>query len=178
MEYEGLKVDISDLKGTIGASLDIDLEGDPSELGLDVEGVGLVGPTRIQARFTNEGDCIDVKGRLTTGIRLECNRCLKEFTYPLGREFHLDYFKGRPEIHKGELELKEGDFEKVYYRGDQINLLDEIKNEVVLGIPMKPLCQDDCPGLCPVCGQDLGKARCSCQQEGIDPRLAKLKELL
>lgn len=163
-----LRVDVSGLREAIGVSLDIDVIGNPLELGLNLEDIRLIRPIRIKARLTNEGDCIDVKGNLTTWIELQCIRCLKDFHYLIERRFHLDYFRGRPKTYKGRLELKEGDFEDVYYQGDKIDLTDEIRNEIILGIPMKPICEDTCPGLCPLCGRPLIKARCSCQKDLVE----------
>ena len=178
MKSESLIINICDLEGTLGAFLDIDLKGNPQELGLKIEGVGFTDLFRIQARLINDGDCIDVKAKIAMGIRLECDRCLGEFSYSLEREFHLDYYRGRPKVCGGELELRCGDFEKVYYRGGEIDLRDEIRNEIILGVPMRPLCRSDCLGLCPACGQNLNERKCTCQRDEIDPRLAKLKEFL
>jgi len=51
-----------------------------------------------------------------------------------------------------------------------------VKEQVLLSVPMKPLCRNDCAGLCPVCGRDLNEGACNCRKEELDPRLAPLAQ--
>ncbi|HAV42993.1 TPA: hypothetical protein DCX15_03135 [bacterium] len=169
MRHKPLIVDLSDIKSlSLGASLEIDVQGTPQELGLETEGVEFISPLRVQVNLLNERDVIDAKGKITTEIRLECNRCLNEFSRPFERGFHLEYHRGSPKVYEGEWELKSTDLEKIYYQGDAIDLRDGIRDEIFLGIPMKPLCQDTCLGLCPLCGQDLNKERCNCRRKDTE----------
>ncbi|MBI5187527.1 MAG: DUF177 domain-containing protein, partial [Nitrospirae bacterium] len=65
-----------------------------------------------------------------------------------------------------------------FYSGEELELLDLIKEQVMLNLPMKPLCSDSCKGICPQCGTDLNEGNCGCSREDIDPRLEVLKRLL
>jgi uncharacterized protein len=63
------------------------------------------------------------------------------------------------------------------YRDESIDLGHVVLEQFVLALPMKPLCQDECRGLCPVCGANRNREACECKQEWIDPRLAALADL-
>ncbi|MDD2499121.1 MAG: DUF177 domain-containing protein, partial [Desulfitobacteriaceae bacterium] len=69
--------------------------------------------------------------------------------------------------------------EEIYfYEGDKIDILPQVLQTILLELPMKVLCREDCKGLCPVCGTNLNIKECRCERESIDPRLAALKNLL
>ena len=65
-----------------------------------------------------------------------------------------------------------------YYREGTIDLKEDVREAIILAFPLKPLCRPECRGLCPHCGRNLNEEKCECREEKIDPRLAKLKELL
>ncbi len=77
-----------------------------------------------------------------------------------------------------ERELEEEDLAVSFYRDDKIDLNQMIWEQVYLALPMKPLCKDDCRGLCPQCGTNLNLSQCNCERDFVDPRLAALKSLL
>jgi uncharacterized protein len=76
-----------------------------------------------------------------------------------------------------EKELTAADLDFEYYEGEVIDLDEVIFEQVVLQVPMKPLCSESCRGLCPHCGVNLNKTTCNCQNEVIDERLAVLKRI-
>jgi uncharacterized protein len=81
---------------------------------------------------------------------------------------HLDYVEGEDPCLKTEnLEIKAHDADKVYYRGPQIDLSIGIREAIILSQPIIPLCQDNCQGLCPICGANLNIKHCSCKTEKI-----------
>jgi uncharacterized protein len=69
------------------------------------------------------------------------------------------------------------DSEAYVIDNDQINLLPMVRENLVLAIPLGPLCRDDCPGFCPHCGKDLSESSCSCDNSVIDPRWSALETL-
>jgi DUF177 domain-containing protein len=75
------------------------------------------------------------------------------------------------------VELAPDDLDVDFYDTDEIDLGTVIETETTLALPMKPLCRDECQGLCPVCGGNRNLVQCSCQQRAPDPRLAALKDL-
>jgi len=76
-----------------------------------------------------------------------------------------------------EREVAEGDLDTGYYRDDQIDLNELLREQFYLALPMKPLCRDTCAGLCSLCGTNLNTGTCQCTSQWEDPRLAPLKEL-
>ena len=110
-------------------------------------------------------DCgILVSGLLETRDEMVCSRCLQSFGQELKFKLEEEYL----------LYPEEGDFAINEYR--EIDLSDALRQYTLLTEPMKPLCCEDCAGLCPQCGKNLNLGRCGCTEE-IDPRLAVLVSL-
>ena len=77
-----------------------------------------------------------------------------------------------------EQEIGDDDLATAYYREGMLDLVELMREQFVLALPMKPLCAEDCRGLCPECGTNLNKGQCGCTPRWEDPRLAALKSLL
>ncbi|MBM4129290.1 MAG: DUF177 domain-containing protein, partial [Nitrospira sp.] len=77
-----------------------------------------------------------------------------------------------------EHELRSEELDMGFYSGGGLDLLDLIKEQVMLNLPMKTLCAELCKGICPQCGADLNTGTCECEAKTIDPRLAVLKNLI
>ncbi len=75
-------------------------------------------------------------------------------------------------------ELKDEDLAVSFYQDDKIDVGLLIREQVYLALPMKPICRDDCQGLCSGCGTNLNSSSCNCAREAVDPGLASLKTLL
>lgn len=151
----------------------LDLEGD----GLSLDGA-VTGTVRVKM----VEDVLTTSGQIAATLKSTCNRCLKPVSAPLKAEFATDY---RPLSEMGkdagfghEHELLGDDLDISFYSGEEIDLSDIIRDQIILAVPMRQLCRDDCKGLCPHCGQDLNEGDCGCVADVTDPRLAKLKELL
>ena len=67
--------------------------------------------------------------------------------------------------------------DKKVFEGDVIDFRDAVQEQVIMAIPMQPLCREDCRGLCPGCGANLNLEKCRCRPDDVDPRLAILKKL-
>jgi uncharacterized protein len=118
-----------------------------------------------------------VKGHLGGDLEVMCSRCLEPFTMPVAAEFDLGYVSRTENVGEGEREVEEDDLGTAFYSDDQIDLEQLIVEQFQLAMPMKPLCSDDCKGLCPQCGTNLNMETCGCSRQWTDPRLAALKEL-
>jgi uncharacterized protein len=73
--------------------------------------------------------------------------------------------------------LAEEDLETSYYRDDQIDLDELLREQFYLALPMKPLCLEECRGLCPQCGTNLNAGACACDTAWRDPRLEALRDI-
>ena len=116
-------------------------------------------------------------GHVQTTLELPCGRCLEPFTTPVDQTFDLRYQPHAENAGEGEREIEEDDLTTAFYENDEIDLGHLMQEQFLLSLPMKPLCREDCKGLCVVCGTNLNTASCDCKREWEDPRLAALKTL-
>jgi uncharacterized protein len=161
-----IRFDVSPLiKARPGASLTLNVETGPQNLSdREVDFLrGTVQVIRVQGGLL-------VRGTVESQLTLECVRCLEPFVLPVGLEveetFRLSEASLRPDM--------------PYAVGDDgwLDLAPVLREQAWLAIPIKPLCQSDCKGLCPQCGTNLNLESCNCEDTRIDPRLASLKDLL
>jgi uncharacterized protein len=136
----------------------------PVDLSMDVEKVS-TGVFRVQ-------------GRATTRLTLECGRCLDEIELPVDARFELRYVPHADDQGEPEREIVEDDLTVSVYREGTLDVIDMLREQFELALPMKPLCAESCRGLCPECGANLNRADCGCEPKWVDPRLAPLKAIL
>jgi uncharacterized protein len=116
-------------------------------------------------------------GGVHTTLELPCSRCLEPFIWPIDASFDLRYQPHTHNTGEGEREIEEDDLTTAFYENETIDLGQLMREQFYLTLPMKPLCADDCRGLCVHCGANLNKDTCGCTREWEDPRLAVLKTL-
>ena len=117
-----------------------------------------------------------IKGRVKTCLSFICSRCLVPFEFPIDSKFDLAY---RPEeFHELKEQLEREDIDELFYSGQKIDLKEIILEQLNLSFPFKPLCSQDCQGLCPVCGKIVKNGDCQCEKDVSDSRLEKLKTLI
>jgi uncharacterized protein len=137
----------------------------PVHLSLDVEKVGK--------------GVFRVVGHATTTLELECGRCVEPFEMPIDAEFELRYVPQSPgAAAEPEREISEDDLTTAFYRDEALDIIEMLREQFQLALPMKPLCATSCRGLCPECGANLNRTECGCEPRWEDPRLAPLKGLL
>jgi uncharacterized protein len=124
-----------------------------------------------------EYDHVRVTGRVSVPLSLSCSRCLADFDSFVDSSFTLFFRKDAGVKHEDQddIELGEQDLLSSTYQGDEIDLTHEIEEQVVMDIPLKPLCSDSCKGLCHSCGTDLNVSQCSCSTETTNFRFSALK---
>ena len=159
-------IDITDLANSPGATKQIranepiqDLRG---ALGYVEEGV----PVRVDLDATSISEGIEVSGEVAGRMHLSCSRCL--------REYDVDFVQKVDEIFYYEADGENEDYE---VEGSLIDLEPMLRDVIVLGIPITPLHDIDCKGLCSVCGADLNESECGHQQGMVDIRWAPLSGL-
>jgi uncharacterized protein len=112
---------------------------------------------------------IIVNAQLAGTIRRECDRCLAETEFPVDAELSLYYHITVP----GERVSPQADDQEIRElpgNHDSIILDEEARQALLLAIPLKTLCRDDCKGLCSGCGADLNNEQCRCANTEVDPR--------
>jgi len=120
---------------------------------------------------------IRIKGWLATKLETNCARCLEPLTQDVKREFDLLYRPQGADAGRDEMSVTDAEAEIGYYVGDGILLDDVIREQILLAVPVKVTCREDCKGLCPYCGRNLNQEACSCAVAEEEPRWAALKEI-
>jgi len=118
-----------------------------------------------------------LEGQLETKIEMVCARCLEPVIEDVNRSFDLFYAPLPKGPKPKEDRLKDDDTEIGFFEGDGLFLADVLREQVLLALPLKVICQSDCRGLCPNCGANLNHEECRCETHATDPRLAPLARL-
>jgi uncharacterized protein len=127
--------------------------------------------------LAKHGHDILVRGKLTGHLNLACSRCLESFTMPVDVDFDLLLAPGPSEAAGVDQELDQADLDVDYYRGEVVDLESILREQIILMIPLKPLCDDNCKGLCPKCGANLNVTTCQCRPEAANTPFAHLAKL-
>lgn len=118
-----------------------------------------------------------LKARLSYDQTQSCGRCLQPIVEHFEPEVELMIEQGRPHAGGGERELKEDELGVLTVEGEVLDTDPILIEQLQLNVPMKPLCQPDCQGICPTCGADRNAGDCACQEETVEPRWAGLAAL-
>lgn len=132
----------------------------------------------LEFDITKDNRRFHLVGSVETTLELMCGRCLEPFRLPVHADFDLRYLPHAENAGEGEIEVEEDDLTTAYYSDDVIDLGQLITEQFHLALPMKPLCEAACRGLCPQCGINLNTGSCNCSTSWEDPRLAPLRTLL
>ncbi len=140
-----------------------------------------ISPVVSHLEVTQASGLINVQGSIVISALLVCSRCLKEYETLLTSTFDLTFTNERPkseQVANDEgVELSEQEIQTVYFQGEEIDLRESIQEQVALAMPFRPLCCEDCNGLCSQCGVDLNTGSCECKQNRVDARFAALKNI-
>jgi uncharacterized protein len=152
-----------------------DLSVDVSELDVTPEGGRLESPLEIGLDVKRTGNDIYLKGRAVVTAVLECARCLEEYAYVLDSPVEWWVIIGGPggapvsEERENVIDVPQG--------AKFVDLADHVRSELLVLVPLKPLCREECKGLCPRCGANLNETTCSCHIEKHDSRWDALKKI-
>jgi uncharacterized protein len=149
----------------------------PETFAKDEESFTVVAPVRLAFTIEKDKAYFRLVGRVQTTLTMPCSRCVEPFSFPVDAAFDLRYQPRTENSGEPEREIEEDDLSTAFYENDTIDLADLMREQFYLSLPMKPLCRDDCRGLCPTCGANLSRETCNCNPEWEDPRLAVLKTL-
>lgn len=148
---------------------------EPEEIVLDEEHARLTKPPEISGRASRKEHEVRLRGKITASAEVDCDRCLKSVAVPIETEFDVKYIPAVDYRASEAAELQEEDLSVSFFEGETIDLDDLIREQVLLALPVRALCGDDCEGLCPTCGADRNIDSCDCDSREIDPRWEGLK---
>ena len=149
----------------------------PQEVEQEGDAYRIVAPVQVEIDIHKDKDRFRLEGTARTELELTCSRCLEPYTMPVDAVFDVRYLPASDVAGDGEGEVGEEDLDTSVYRDDHIDLNEVLREQFYLALPMKPLCEEACKGLCPQCGTNLNTGSCSCNAAWEDPRLAALKQL-
>ena|SRR2546423_5457151 len=164
--------------GRADEHLDRTFEASAFDAPEESEDFRVAAPVHLLLDIQKDGVRLRVTGRVDTRLQLECGRCLEPFEIPVSSAFELHYVPQSDNSGAGEHEIDDDDLTTAYYRDNTLDLGELMREQFQLALPMKPLCAEDCKGLCPGCGTNLNTTTCGCTPKWEDPRLAALEGLL
>jgi uncharacterized protein len=164
---EGLNLNWTEQKSSLLAYLE-----NLSQIDFDFET-----PPQSEVRVWKAGQSVLIKGKVQTNLQLQCVRCLKEFSFPISSTFELTLHPLKETSSTEEKELVEEDMASSFYEGGDIHLSEIACEQIFLEIPYKPLCHEECKGLCPICGKDLNLTSCNCAKEEFASSFSALQKL-
>lgn len=139
--------------------------------------VKIVSPVKSVLRMDKVEEDVIVRGALSADVDLECSRCLNHFQAHIASQVDVVYHPVRDIAKSEQHELKGDELDTVFYSDDQIETDDLLREQLILNLPMKPLCSQDCKGFCSQCGADLNISGCGCKTKETDSRFDVLKKL-
>lgn len=123
-------------------------------------------PINADGTISLMDDMVEVKLKVSTELILPCSRCLELFNYPL--EFEVNENISTVDTEDDGISVIEG---------DDINVTEILENSIIMALPTKILCKEDCKGLCQQCGANLNDTSCTCNNDDVDIRFSNLKDL-
>jgi uncharacterized protein len=135
------------------------------------------GSMRGTVNLSKHGHDILLRGRLEGELGLACGRCLEPFSTPVETDFDLLLVPAPTGAGPEEEELSVQELDVDFYTDETVDLEAIIREQIILMVPLKPLCREDCPGLCPTCGANLNLESCACPTAKSDSPIAQLAKL-
>lgn len=164
-----MKINVGKIKNVFGKNDSLEYEESLPQL--IVEGgdiIKLTAPLKFSGQVENLGDRLLVEGAIHTAVELLCSRCMEPTSIPIHAPLK--------EIFANHIIADEDEDEIFLYEGDELDITPHISRAIMLELPMKVMCKEDCQGLCPECGINLNLKKCQCVKETIDPRFAVLEK--
>jgi uncharacterized protein len=156
------------------AELSVEVETDSAEYGID--GIAFHEPTNVKLSIQKVKEEYYCHGEATVKVEAECSRCLELFDLELNGELNFVI-----KTEQGESILSsDANQEVIYVKSSEpvVELNEPIRQALLLSLPMKPVCNPECRGLCPSCGVNLNLESCDCTGREVDERWEGLRDLL
>lgn len=178
-----MQVNVSAIRRQQGASVPIRFSIDKPETVVTQLKFVPNRPLRIDGSVTNTGRGYLVAGTIQAELQLSCGRCLSEYRWHLQSSLCERFCQAEErqplQATEADAEFEDDEVDEIhFFHGDQFDIADTVREQILVSLPMKRLCREDCSGLCPTCGTDLSRGSCNCRPPSGDIRLAPLAQLL
>jgi len=140
--------------------------------------VAFSSPAAYELHIRKKGAIIEVSGPVRCVLTLACSKCMEEFAFPVEAVLDMELAPRTLMPSASELELTGEDLDVCYYEGDEIDLDPFVYDEIMLNVPIKPVCSEDCKGLCEICGANRNREECRCSAAPRTLLGEKLKSFL
>lgn len=140
-------------------------------------GMTAAGPVRGRLELANVDTGISVRGHLSVPLESECSRCLGLFEQTLEMDINEDCALRQIDAPESYAEGKDEPCQIPILNDDEIDLTELVRQLIAMHLPIRPLCRDECPGLCARCGKDLNQGPCDCESRPVDTRWSGLQDL-
>jgi uncharacterized protein len=148
-----------------------------NEIDLDTEGVKITGEIAVIGELRKNAAKTDILGSIKAPVEIECTRCLTPVKRELDIVFDVDFVDRELFPDSKETHLESSDLDTDVIEGNELDLTQVAREQILLNLPEQVLCREDCKGICATCGSDLNEGDCKCGDNEIDPRWAALKDL-
>ena len=169
-----MRIELENLEGGKGGFAHV---YQPDDLNPVDERIKLVEPAAVSGKVRLSGNQVFVNGHFETRAQVECDRCLKPVEMPVKADFELEYITGSQYESDSVAELTEDELSVAVFDGEAIDVDEIVKEQILLAVPTRMLCREECKGICPECGSDRNTGECDCVTNDIAPRWAALKDL-
>lgn len=167
IEVEGLTVERKPFAHTYG----------PGEVELDDETARLISEATVEGHASRKGEEVRVSGMIRAEAEVLCDRCLAPIRVPLEVEFDTSFIPRERAAARGEnVELLADELGLAAFEGGELDVDELVREQILLALPTRRLCREECRGLCQKCGADLNAGQCSCEQGEADPRWSALAD--
>ncbi|HEY8559886.1 MAG TPA: DUF177 domain-containing protein [Pyrinomonadaceae bacterium] len=157
---------------------EFDFELAPEQIDLDGdEEARLKTPARVTGKLTRRIAQTDVEGTIDAELEIECTRCLQKIDKKFEIPFRAAFVAPENYTQAKEAELNAEDLDVSVLEGNEIDLKELVREQILLNLPEQIFCREDCQGLCEKCGANRNLINCNCLEEEVDPRWAALKNL-
>lgn len=149
----------------------------PEEIDLESDLAKLKNTVNFKGTLTKHIAQTDVEGEIEMELEVECTRCLQEIEGEFNFAFEATFVAAEHYTSAKEAELNAADLDVSIIEGNEIDLKELVREQILLNLPEQVFCTEDCKGLCPKCGASRNLINCNCIEKEVDPRWLALENL-
>lgn len=168
---------IVDLSVTKDTQTAFDFTLAPDQIDLENDGVRVAAAVAVTGKLKKGIVQVDVEGSVSTVLEVECARCLQPVEMPLDVSFKVGFIGVEHYTKEKDAEINVADLEVSISENDKVNLTEIVREQILLNLPDRVFCQENCRGLCQKCSTNRNLIDCQCEEKEVDPRWQGLRGL-
>jgi uncharacterized protein len=169
---------IVDLSKLESSRAEYEFELSPNEIDFEGENITVIANIKVSANLEKHIAQTDVEGEISAKLEMDCSRCVSIVENDLEIPFSAAFVTPENYLQNSEKELEAGELDVSVIENEEIDLIELVREQILLAIPARFLCEEDCKGLCPICGANKNLIDCKCVDKEADPRWSALKNLI